>query len=208
MSDLHFTLVTDGRFDRVLLFPLIWLLRQHASSDISIQREWADLGTFHPKPTGLAEKIATALYLYPCDLLFVHRDAEKEDPAQRYEEIRVAILGADVPVVGIVPVRMTEAWLLFDEQAVRRAAGNPNGRERLPVPVADPENVADPKELLHDALRLASGLSGRRLSKFNARRVAHRVAEYIGDFSPLRSSPSFARLENDLREVLQQNRWA
>ena len=28
---------------------------------------------------------------------------------------------------SVIPVRMREAWLLFDETAIRKAAGNPSG---------------------------------------------------------------------------------
>jgi hypothetical protein len=41
----------------------------------------------------------------------------------------------DMPVVCVVPVRMMEAWLLIDEMAIRRVAGNPNGRIPIELPV-------------------------------------------------------------------------
>ena len=114
--------------------------------------------------------------LYPCDLLFVHRDAEGVPHRSRVEEIEIAMQevravheGAGLPPhVVVVPVRMTEAWLLFDEAAIRRAAGNPNGRVSLQLPPGDPEEIADPKQLLHDLLRTASELGGRRLGRVPA----------------------------------------
>ena len=103
---------------------------------------------------------------------------------------------------------MTEAWLLFDELAVQRAAGNPNGRALLSIPVRDPEAIADPKEHLRDALRQASGLSGRRLRNFSTSAAVHRVAEYVDDFTPLESLPAFQRLMNDLKSILRGRGWA
>ena len=141
MTDLRLTLATDGPADQVLLRPVTWLLRQHVSATISLQPQWADLRPVRAKPRTLGEKIETALDLYPCDLLLVHRDAERQAPDDRYREIDDAISkvsGALPPHVGVVPVRMTEAWLLFDEKAVRRAAGNPAGRDSLQIPVRDP----------------------------------------------------------------------
>jgi hypothetical protein len=112
------------------------------------------------------------------------------------------------PLVCVVPVRMTEAWLLFDERAIRRAAGNPNGREPLPIVAGNPENLPDPKGTLHEALRSASGLAGRRRKKFALTDAVQRVPDYIDDFRPLRElSAAFARLEQDLVKVIQENGW-
>ncbi|HUT94205.1 MAG TPA: hypothetical protein VMY37_32390 [Thermoguttaceae bacterium] len=120
----------------------------------------------------------------------------------------MAGLKADLPpAVPVVPVRMTEAWLLFDEKAIRRAAGNPNGTDPLQVPVRQAEDIPDPKAVLHEALRTASGLSGRRRQKFNVRDAVHRVGEYIDDFSPLRRLSAFQRLEEDLATVLREADW-
>jgi len=59
-----------------------------------------------------------------------------------------------VEVVPAVPVRMTEAWLLFDEAAIRRAAGCPNGSMPLELPsLKTSEDIPDPKTILHEALR-------------------------------------------------------
>src|SRR6266545_2388637 len=74
VTALRFTFVTDGASDRALLPVLTWLLRQH--SQRPFQPQWADLLYLRQPPRTLEDKIITALELYPCDLLFVHRDAE------------------------------------------------------------------------------------------------------------------------------------
>ena len=79
MIGLQFTLVTDGPSDQVLLRHLAWLVRQHLPPEVPVQPQWADLRPLRERPRGLREKIAAALDLFPCDLLFVHRDAERED---------------------------------------------------------------------------------------------------------------------------------
>ncbi len=73
----------------------------------------------------------------------------------------------DWPTVPIVPVQMTEAWLLLDETDIRFVAGRPSGTNPLDLPaIAGVESVPDPKSVLRQALKNASGLSGRRLRKF------------------------------------------
>jgi len=133
MSDLRFTLTTDGSFDRVLLRHVSWILRRLLRNDVALQPQWADPGALPKKPKNLAEKIRLAAELYPSDLLLVHRDAEGQNPLRRCDEINEAVRLAEIsiPFVPVVPVRMTEAWLLFDALAIRFAAGNPNGRVLL-----------------------------------------------------------------------------
>lgn len=60
----------------------------------------------------------------------------------------------------------------------------------------------EPKATLHNALRTASGATGRRAKSFKPSRAAHRLAELITDWSPLRPLPAFARLETDMRTAL------
>jgi hypothetical protein len=211
MDEIRYTLISDGSSDRALLPILTWILRE--KGDIRrVQPEWADLRRLPQPPQTLRERILSAIDLFPCDLLFIHRDAEREDPESRYREIHNALqeatkLGFQAPAVCVVPVRMTEAWLLFDEPAIRFAAGNPNGKNPLDMPdLSIIEQVSDPKSFLFQLLRDASGLTGRRLKKFNMGECRIRITELIFDFSPLRQLSAFQRLENDI-SALKQNNW-
>jgi hypothetical protein len=209
MNELRFTLLTDGSSDRVLLRHLGWILRELLSLRVAVQPQWADLRSLRKKPESFTERIRMALDLYPCDLLFVHRDSEKPDPSPRYAEIEQAVVESRIstPAIPVVPIRMTEAWLLFDERAVRTAAGNPHGRMWLDLPVSNAEAIADPKTLLHDALKQASALAGRRLRRFRTSDAVHRVAEYIEDFSPLQELTAFRSLCERVREVVRSQGW-
>ncbi|MBI3909691.1 MAG: hypothetical protein HY320_02005 [Armatimonadetes bacterium] len=200
MCELRYTLLTDGSSDDALVPVLSWLLNR-ALPHVAVQPEWADLRQLRPPPVPLERRIQAALDYYPCDLLFVHRDAEREDPGGRIKQIRAAV-GAcrcEVPYVCVVPVRMTEAWLLFDEGALRRAAGNPNGQQALELPsLSSLEDHPNPKGVLKECLKCASGLRGRRLCQFQI--PPRRVADLIGDFSPLRGLPAFQRLEAGIQD--------
>ena len=81
-------MVGDGSSDRALIPILTWLLRQHWD-DVPIQPEFADLRWLPKPPRELSRRIDKSMELYPCDLLFVHRDAEGESVEQRREEISV-----------------------------------------------------------------------------------------------------------------------
>lgn len=194
------TLLTDGTSDRVLEPVLRWLLDIHCPDATSLQ--FAEHLPGNPK--GMAARMATALDQYPCELLFVHRDAESIHPEIRRREIDEAWTAQAVGqhLVAIIPVRMTEAWLLLDEAAIRSASGNPNGTMPLKLPVAARlESLKDPKELLFEALRTASGRSAGRLKAFSPEARRHRVSELMFSYEPLRVLPSFARLEAQLQQI-------
>ena len=200
MMTLRATLVTDGASDVVLMPILRWLLGRLTPEDFEIR--WADLRGFRKKPKNLDGKLAVAIREYPCRLLFVHRDAEGQDPLVRYDEINVANR-TGCNHVGVVPVRMQEAWLLHDETALREAAGRPSGTEDLGLPPPYRwDKLPNPKKVLHEALRTANGAKGRRARSFKPGRAAHRMANLITDWTPLRALAAFTRLEADTKTAL------
>ena len=99
------------------------------------------------------------------DLMFIHRDADRAGADARFREIAEAIRQSEYtdPWVGVVPVRMTEAWLLLDEAAIRRVVRRPNGSRPIALPSpSEVERRADPREILNSALLDASEARGRR----------------------------------------------
>ncbi len=204
---LRFTLLGDGSSDRALIPVLSWLIRDIAGS-IPLEPQWADLGPLLPSEKPLQQRVRKAMDYYPCDLLFVHRDAELPDAyMNRAEEINRACTGLaeqhrGLKSVCVIPVRMTEAWLLFDEPAIRRAAGNPRGRNALNLPPRRQMETVHAKDILHQAIRDASALTGRKAKKLEVSRAIHVVADFIVDFSPLNQLPSFSRLRAELKAAL------
>ena len=161
----------------------------------------------------LPEKIALGLEQssYP-NMLFVHRDTECSDPNDRYIEIRSAVnaCGYIGPLTPIVPRRMTEAWLLLGEPAIREVVGRPRGIEplRLPVPRSI-ERLPDPKERLRQALFDAYSPRGRRRRKqFDASWGAYRnrLLENLPVGGPLEQLESWTRFRDDTVAALNQVR--
>lgn len=213
MPELRYALLADGASDRALMPHLTWLLQQRLPS-YAIQAEMAELWTLPPskRPKGLTERIKKTLELYRCDLLFIHRDAEREARQVRVGEIRNALTEAAQvalpPTICVIPVRMQEAWLLFDENAIRYAAENPNGKMPLLLPpLSGIENRPDPKQDLHEVLRTASGLRSHRLRSFSESKASYRVSEYTDDFAPLRVVSAFRALEADVDEEARRQGW-
>lgn len=192
------TLLGEGPSDRCLLPILRWLLGQATEVDTTV--EWVDASCL-PHGRSLADKVTNALVVQRCDLLFVHRDADNQEPSCRYEEISKA--ANSHPHVAVVPVRTMEAWLLLDETAIRTAAGFVSGREPLGLPTsARVEQLANPKTVLRDALVAAAGVRGRRRRHFDPGAGLYRLADLIDDWSPLRQLSAFQQLELDTRAAL------
>ena len=204
---LRYTLLADGTSDKVLMPIINWLL-VYSGVPVAIQGEWADLSGYSAK--SLEDRLARAVDLYDCDLLFIHRDAEAQGREDRLSEISVAIRRATMALecdyIPIIPIRMTEAWLLISEYAIRYAAENQNGTVPLALPnLSRLESLSDPKECLYGLLRTASQKTGRRLREFKPQRLVHRIPDVIDDFSPLRSLSSFQALESDVREWISRS---
>jgi hypothetical protein len=180
--------------------PIVnWSLKRWGADGVS--GEWVDFSRI--PLASKADRLRKALDLYPCDVLFFHRDAESQSTELRRREIAEALRQHSIRHVPVIPVRMTEAWLLFDEAAIRRAASNPNGSEQLGLPgLAKLEKLPNPKVVLHDALLRACGLNKRRRSRVPLPEWVHRIPSYIDDFSALDALPSFRALQDDIRNLI------
>lgn len=190
------TLIAEGSSDQALVPLVEFVLDAHCTVP-HITSFAVNL------PSGpLRDRIAAALSLYPCDLLFVHRDADRSAVSDREEEIRAAIADNGTRThVCLIPVRMTEAWLLADEAAIRRAAGNAAGKVSLGIPPpAKLEAQADPKGLLFAALEKATEFGVQRLRRFDRNRARRQVSGFMSDPSVLRELPSFRHFEAQVKK--------
>ena len=202
MKRVSATLVTDGSSDR-LLKPLIELLFDE-HTELPYQVNCAE--GLPPSSEGLKSRIDAALELFPCDFLFVHRDDEGVGAAVRQQEIEAnwSQTQQTTVLICVIPVRMTEAWLITNAKPIRWAVGNPNGTDVLDLPAAkDIESSPDPKEILFAALKAASGLNARRKARFNPHQFRHRVSDLTDDLAPLRLLASFIHLEAQVKKHLE-----
>lgn len=145
------------------------------------------------------------------DLIVVHRDADNAGVDLRESEIIRAVSALDTraALVPVIPVRMTEAWLLLDEPAIRQVAGNPNGRAALTLPKADAvERVADPKTVLHDCILTAACVTGRRRDRLAKRfgQSRRQLLDRLDPDGPVSSLTSWRTLAAHVADVAA--RWA
>ena len=186
---LAYAVVADGGTDRLLVPIIQWAVHRLDPGVEILEPEFR-------KRRGSITDFLRA-YSTGAMLIFVHRDSEGLALEERLKEFDTV----DRPeVVPVVPVRMSESWILFDGSAIAQAAGSTSSR--VPVPgIVQIENIPDPKDRLDELLFQAAGSPvGRRGRNFK-RSIAQRrvsVAEYISDYSPLENLPAFRSFQDSL----------
>ncbi|ALO93491.1 hypothetical protein SHL15_2336 [Streptomyces hygroscopicus subsp. limoneus] len=152
-----------------------------------------------------AQRLSDEWQVY--DLVVIHRDSDGNPPERRRTEIAEAVTEVcpGLVHVPVIPVRMLEAWLLLNQQAIREVAGNPNGKVALDLPKATrAESVPDPKALLKQAIATASEDKGRRLEKLQKRFPENRarLLQMLDRAGPVQQLASWQAFTQDLREAL------
>lgn len=140
------------------------------------------------------------------DLLVVHRDSDGSAPVSRRAEMITAVQQycSSSHLVAVIPIRMTEAWLLLDETAIRTVAGHPRGRAALSLPTAEQaERMSDPKARLAEVLSTASGTTGRRRAQVRHRFNQHRrqLLERLDVEGPVTALSSWQALQREVDEA-------
>lgn len=204
---LRFVFVGEGPSDAALVSPLEALCIACGADEASgIAPSFSRLGK--PVPKAVGERIRMALTLEPgANLIMAHRDADGRDPAPHRAEIADAFDDLDGAAIGVpvVPVQATEAWLLANSAAIRRAADNPQGTVALGLPAPQrAEEIADPKSRLFEALMTASELRGRRRQRFKKKLEQRRrlLLERL-DQTTVSSLASWQRLTEDLTRAIE-----
>ena len=117
MKQLRYTLTSDGSSDRALMAVIDWLFEQHRqAAPMTVLSQFADIREGRHPSRRLVDRLKHAIGRFPCDILFIHRDAERESRESRQVEIDEAIAQLPTAIehwIPIISVRMTEAWLLM-----------------------------------------------------------------------------------------------
>src|SRR5262245_4147817 len=144
-----YTLTAEGSSDEMLIPLIEWVLARHTTQSFS--GRYADPSVFDDRGRDVTTRVQQAIRYFPCDILFVHRDSDSVSGATRTNEVIEGCRNHVASFVPVVPVRMTEAWFLFDERAIRFAADRLRGVTPLQLPTpAEAARRADPKSLLEE----------------------------------------------------------
>jgi Domain of unknown function (DUF4276) len=144
-------LLAEGESDEIFLSALI-------ARQLTQMTEASDRGTVFVEPVQIAaartvadrNRVCEAAVdlAGDCHLLLVHNDHRERRRAEWF----IDALGERVskPVVPLVPIKETEAWMLADKSVWQNVSGA--NLEPLPGRPRDVERIPDPKAVLHQVI--------------------------------------------------------
>lgn len=185
-------LLTEGLSDQWFLLPLID--RQVAALESESDHRFDFGGTapgscFTVAPRERVVREA-ALLLEHMDIVMIHHDHNER---HKVESVREQLGHAAERIVGVVPVRETEAWMLADPAALPDEPGTAvRSLIRSPREV---EKVADPKKVL------AQAFGPRCRPEYDFDRLGQRAS-----LAELQQIPAYIRWVGELRAAMERLR--
>lgn len=159
-----------------------------------------------PRAKRIRDAYAALIASGAITILFIHADGGGDAVAARKERIDPAkellaqTVAPDLPygIVGVVPVRETEAWALADKDVLVSELGV--NRSELALLSTNVEQIPDPKAALAELIEARA----RRRSR---RRQGQALPAALGErvrLERLRSVPAFKEFETELLETLKR----
>lgn len=149
---------------------------------------------------------------YGITILCVHTDADQATDNQMYHTkinpARIALSGLDpnvycITMTAVVPVRMIESWMLADIELLKKEIGTSLSDVDLELHRL-PEQYADPKLAIENAIRLVSSEKPkRRRCDFTISDLYLPIGQKM-DLRKLKELPSYCKFEESIRNSLRE----
>lgn len=145
-------------------------------------------------------------------ILCIHTDADNRTDTNAYQNKIIPALNAlencneDIckNIVSIVPIQMTESWMLADKDLFKKVIGGTNKSDNELEIYKAPEEYADPKEVIKTAIRIANQERPRRHRKdLSISDLYLQIGQSIS-ISKLETVPSYAKFQDNIREALKR----
>jgi hypothetical protein len=202
---------TDGRFlPPIIQRTTLKVLRQFEIKAVEVSfRNLSRISTSTNRNECILEAARRA---YECNILFVHSDADH--PTRERAYLERFLPGYELvqrtqgtickSLVPIIPVRMTEAWMLAADHALFQEIIGTNMRPQelgLVNRARQVESIQDPKQALRQILQRAGSHSSRRHQNTDIHPLYLALGRRI-DLDRLYNVPSYRRFVEDLTEAL------
>lgn len=107
-------------------------------------------------------------------------------------------------IVPVIPIRMTEAWMLANKELLKEKIGAKNMNEIDLGIHRRPESYADPKETIKEAIRIAQTQKvKRRRNKLTINDLYGEMGQVIS-LHDLRLIPSFCSFEENVKKAFEE----
>jgi len=144
-------------------------------------------------------------------ILCVHTDADDRTDISVYEnKINPALKALEncnddicKNIVPIVPIQMTESWMLADKNLFKKEIGTNKNDNDLGI-YKRPEEYADPKEIIKSAIRIANQERTRRHRKdLTISELYLKIGQTVS-INELKTIPSYYKFQENIREILRK----
>jgi hypothetical protein len=157
--------------------------------------------------------IAAARNAKYINILCVHVDADSDDDLTAVTFKIVPTLNAINELneticknlVAVIPVRMTEAWMLADRDVLRQELSSFKTNEELKLPTRyhQIERLSDPKETIENAIRIAFDEIPKRRKRIKISELYSPISQKI-NLEILENLPSYNKFKSAAREALRR----
>ena len=147
-------------------------------------------------------------------ILCVHTDADNQTDTNAYQnKISPAISALEncdedicKQIVPIIPIQMTESWMLADKSLFKKMIGTNKSDNDLGIYKA-PEEYANPKEVIKEAIKIAvQERPKRRKGDLRIEELYQLIGQSLA-IEELKKVPSFLNFQNNIREVLRKMKY-
>lgn len=205
---------TDVRFLSSVVERTLFDVVYDCSGDIETELVILELKT---KGLGFNEQIEQVSKLgledYGILLLFIHTDSDDENDNLVFKtKINPALESLSQKddneycknLVAIVPIQMTESWMIADRELLKDEIGINKTDAELGIHV-NLESIKDPKLLIEDIIRLSKeDLTKRRRNKGLEISDLYQIIGQKIELSELNKIPSYIKFKNSLIEKLKE----
>ncbi len=189
------------------------------TEEIILNRSQSIISVLEPFPievqkTGdrIQEIRQVAAKAYGYNILIIHADADYEIDEKAFKErINPGFESVKLDkteefckdLVAIVPVQMTEAWMLADKETLKEELGTQkNNRELgLNFPLKQLEKIADPKSKIQEIMRIAFKDLPTRKRRMQISSLYSPLGQQVS-LEILEQLPSYLKFKADLTNVL------
>ncbi|MDQ2810005.1 MAG: DUF4276 family protein [Chloroflexota bacterium] len=202
--------VTDTGFLPVLIQRTVQqLLAERGRQTTDVSEPFVIDGNVHALPRQAERILAAARHAAGYHALLIHADADHPQPDRALRErvqpgidlVQHSTEAVCRHLVPIVPVQTTEAWMLVDPDALRAVIGTAATNADLGLPyLHEIESIADPKQLLQQAVRIAE-VHRRTRRKIVVSTIYRPLAERLS-LQSLKRIPSYQQFVDDMLAVL------
>ena len=205
----------EGRTDARLLESIIKRSFENISLECNKELEISNVCHIEVKKNNFVDDVLSAaregVIQYGIMILCVHADADKptDDWVMKtkikplLEKIQTCNDNACKLIVPVIPVRMSEAWMLADTILFKKELRTKINDDELGIN-KHPESIADPKRVIEDAIRVArKDVPKRKWNQFGIGELYESIGDNIS-LESLRQLTSFRKFEDHVRNAFKE----